>query len=146
VHEEIDTRTIRTGRLKNPLVHFWIRSYDQYFEKLVKYTDLGARENWDRGKRATAFSLLARPGLRFLQLYLLRAGFLDGLAGIQYCALTAFFNTFVKQARLWEMEHARGQEQLEASPRAALERATVPWSPSAAPDAPSHSEPVSRAA
>ncbi len=144
VHEEIDTRSIRTGRLKTPLVHFWVRSYDQYFDKLVRYTELGARENWDRGKRASAFSLLARPGLRFLQLYLLRGGFLDGLAGIQYCALTAFFNTFVKQARLWEMEHARRQSELEGL--TADEVATLPWNPAPGAQVPRAGEPVSRAA
>lgn len=42
--------------------------------------------------------------LRFLLIYIVRGGFLDGLAGLQACMLTAFFNTFVKQARLWELQ------------------------------------------
>jgi len=42
--------------------------------------------------------------LRFLQLYVLRLGFLDGMAGVQVCMLQSFFITFMKQARLWEME------------------------------------------
>jgi hypothetical protein len=58
--------------------------------------------------------LLVRPALRFLHLYVVRKGFLDGLPGLQVCMLTAFFNTFMKQARLWEMEHALPQPDAEA--------------------------------
>ena len=61
-----------------------------------------------------AFGLLVRPMLRFLHMYFLRLGFLDGLPGIQICALMAFYNTFVKQGRLWEMEHALKQPDPEA--------------------------------
>ena len=84
-------------------------TFDQFFAKHVKYTRLGAEDAWDRGRRTGFYNLAFRPLLRFLQLYVLRLGFLDGLAGLQVCMLTAFFNTFVKQARLWEMQHALPQ-------------------------------------
>ena len=104
VHEEIDLPPKQVGRLKGRVLHYSIESYDQYFEKYLHYTQVGADTLFDRGKRATFASLLLRPLLRFLQLYLLRGGFLDGLPGLQACMLTAFFNTFVKQARLWELQ------------------------------------------
>ncbi len=105
VHEEIDIDRQRAGRLNAKILHYSIWSYDQYFSKWVKYTRLGADELWAQGKRASRFSLLARPFLRFFQMYILRRGFLDGFVGLQVCMLTAFFNTFVKQARLWEKQH-----------------------------------------
>jgi glycosyltransferase involved in cell wall biosynthesis len=109
VHEEIEIDPQRSGRLKNRLLHYTVWSYDDYFKKRVQYTKLSAQESWRQGRRTGLGGLLARPILRFLQLYLLRLGFLDGLAGVQVCMLTAFFNTFVRQARLWEMEHALTQ-------------------------------------
>jgi len=51
--------------------------------------------------------------LRFLQLYIFKLGWVDGLPGLQICMLTAFYNTFVKQGRLWEMEHALPQPDCE---------------------------------
>ena len=45
-----------------------------------------------------------------------RLGFLDGLPGLQVCMLTAFFNTYVKQAKLWEMEHVKEPYDLEMDP------------------------------
>ena len=114
VHEEIDVDPRRAGRLKNRLVHYTYWSHDQYFDKYLRYTKWGAQDLWDRGRRASWYGLLLRPFFRFLQLYVLRGGFLDGLAGIQVCMLQAFFVTFVKQARLWETEHALPQPDPEA--------------------------------
>lgn len=111
VHENFDVEPQRLGHLRNRLTHHSIRNYDQYFEKYLRYTDLGARQMQLAGRRATVSSLLLRPFLRFFYLYVLRGGFLDGRVGIQVCILSAFFNTFVKQARLWE------QEQLAAGTR-----------------------------
>lgn len=109
VHEEIDVDRRRTGKLRERMLHYSIWSYDQYFEKWSKYTRLGAGILHTNGKRANAYSLTFRPLLRFIHLYLVRGGFRDGLLGLQMCVLTAFFNTFVKQARLWEMENAKPQ-------------------------------------
>ena len=53
--------------------------------------------------------MLVTPFVRFFWLYVLRRGFLDGLVGLQICMLQAFFVTFVKQARLWELSNALPQ-------------------------------------
>ena len=109
VHEEIFVPPERAAELKHRLLHYTYWSYDQYFAKYLRYTSWGALDLWDKGQRASFSGLLFRPFLRFLQLYFLRGGFLDGLAGIQVCMLQAFFVSFMKQARLWEMEHALPQ-------------------------------------
>jgi glycosyltransferase involved in cell wall biosynthesis len=128
VHEEIVVDPARAGWLQNRLDHYTYWSYDQYFAKYVHYTRLGAQDMWDQGKRTSRRGLLIRPFLRFLQLYVLRRGFLDGLPGLQVCMLQSFFVTFVKQGRLWEMEHALHQPDPEAA-----SRTRAPASGSAAP-------------
>jgi glycosyltransferase involved in cell wall biosynthesis len=114
IHEEMDLPTSRTGRLKGQFLHYSYWTYDEYLRKYTHYTRLGAMDLHDRGRRATFGSLLVRPMLRFVQMYLLRGGFLDGLPGLQVCMLTAFFNTFMKQARLWELHSAHPQPDPEA--------------------------------
>lgn len=109
VHEEIDIDPQRTRRLKQRLKHFTVWSYDHYLEKRMRYTKLSAEDSWKTGQRTGFWGLFCRPMFRFLQLYVLRLGFLDGLAGLQVCMLTAYFNTFVRQGRLWEMEYGRQQ-------------------------------------
>jgi glycosyltransferase involved in cell wall biosynthesis len=109
VHEGMQIDKQRIRHLRGKLQHFSYWNYDQYFAKYIKYTRWGAEELADRGQKASWYSLAVRPALRFLHIYALRGGFLDGLPGLQICVLTAFFNTFMKQARLWEMEHALRQ-------------------------------------
>jgi hypothetical protein len=124
VHEEIVHDKHRVSRLNNKLLHFSHWTYDEFFAKQVRYGKWAAQDLWDRGKRTGFTGLFWRPLLRFLQLYFFRLGFLDGLQGLQWCMLVAFVNSFIKQARLWEMEHALPQpvhERPEASPAEARE-------------------------
>jgi glycosyltransferase involved in cell wall biosynthesis len=106
VHANIDIDRRRVGRLKTKILHYSVWNYEDFIQKYNRYTSWGAQELWDRGRRASFWSLLARPTLRFLHLYIVRRGFLDGLLGLQVCLLMSFFNTFLKQAKLWQMEFA----------------------------------------
>jgi glycosyltransferase involved in cell wall biosynthesis len=115
VHEEIVFDQKRTRALREKLLHYTYWSYDQYYEKYLRYIKWGADDMWDRGRRCSTLSLLVRPFLRFFQLYILRRGFLDGKLGIQCCILQAFFISFGKQARLWEREYAQPQPDPEAA-------------------------------
>ncbi len=108
VHEAVDVRPDRAWRMKAKLKHYTVWDYDRYLAKMAHYTRLGARDLHDRGRKASFASLFFRVPLRFLQLYFLRLGFLDGLAGLQICMLTAM-SGFLKQARLWEIDHALPQ-------------------------------------
>ena len=109
VHPEYMVSRHKTRKLRNKIEHYSYWTYDEYFQKYQSYTKLGALDMWDKGKRASFIGLFVRPVLRFLQLYFFKLGWVDGLPGLQICMLTAFYNTFVKQGRLWEMEHALPQ-------------------------------------
>lgn len=108
VHEAMDVAPDRAGRLRCDMLHYPVWNYDRYLAKIAHYTRLGAQDLHDRGRRASLGSMLFRVPLRFLQLYVLRLGFLDGLAGLQICMLSAV-TSFLKQARLWELDHALPQ-------------------------------------
>ncbi len=110
VHESLVFAKEREGRLRHPLLHHTAESYDSYFAKHLRYTHWGAQQRWRQGRRSSSLAMLVKPMFRFFWLYLARGGFLDGALGVQTCMLQAFFVTFVKQARLWEMEHGRSPE------------------------------------
>lgn len=102
----------REGYLEGPLYHYTYESLDQYFEKFHRYTTWSANDLRAGGRRATWTNLALRPWMRFLKMYVLRRGFLDGKHGLVLSFLAAF-NVFTKYARLWEME--AGGEGAEAS-------------------------------
>lgn len=103
------------GTLQNYLLHYTCTSYDQYLPKLQRYAALQARVWYKQGRRTNAFQMLLRGPFRFLQGYIARFGFLDGVAGLQVCALVAYLS-YLKHARLWELQNAssrhRRQEML----------------------------------
>jgi hypothetical protein len=69
--------------------------------------------------------MMTRAPLRFLQLYFLRLGFLDGIAGFQICIHTAYY-AFLKQAKLWELHYAIPQPDPEAERAAEIGDAARP--------------------
>lgn len=115
-HADIVITTGRVGRLRHRMLHYTYWSYDQYFGKMRRYEQFQADRWHEKGKRVSTLGMLLRVPLRFLQNYILRLGFLDGRAGIQVCYLTAFYS-FMKQARLWELQHALEQPDPEKEQR-----------------------------
>ena len=79
----------------------------------------------EKGRKSAGFwPMISRAPLRFLQLYVLRLGFLDGIPGLQVCMFTAFYS-FLKQAKLWESCHAIEQPDPEALRQHAIETAAT---------------------
>ena len=106
VHEAVQMPPQHVRKLKQRLLHYSFWSYDECLDKWSRYSRLSATHLQSCGVRAGFAQLSLRPLLRFLHLYLLRGGCLDGAAGLQVCMLSALFVTFAKQTRLWEAEQA----------------------------------------
>ena len=113
VHAEVDLPSSRLGTLKHQLLHYTTWDSDQYLYKLNRYAGWGALNLRDARRRPRLLSMVTRAPLRFLQLYVLRLGFLDGIPGFQICMHTAYY-AFLKQAKLWELHRAIPQPDPEA--------------------------------
>ena len=68
----------------------------------MKYSLFSAEDRFERRSRVGLLTLLLHGPLRFIQLYVLRGGFLDGLAGLVICTLMAYY-AFLKDAKLWSL-------------------------------------------
>lgn len=90
------------GRIDQFLIHYTDVSFEQYFEKFERYTTLSAADLYRKGVRATWFRMFARPVWRFVRMYFIRLGLLDGMHGLVLCGLSAMV-VFTKYAKLWEM-------------------------------------------
>ena len=91
-----------TPTLAAPLLHHTFRSFPQYLEKLHRYAEWGAEDLHARNRRAGLLQVALRPAWRFVRMYVVQAGFLDGLPGLAVCALQSY-GVFLKWARLWEL-------------------------------------------
>lgn len=120
-HSSVHVRTGNVGRLKHAIDHFTIWQWEQYLKKFDRYTRIQA-EQWKDDDRQPSFLRLAlQPPLRFFRDYILHRGFLDGSKGLQLAYLSAFY-TFMKQARLWELQRGLKQTDVEPEAMAAAER------------------------
>ncbi len=92
-----------TGRIDEPMYHETYNSFEEYFATFQRFTQWGAEDLFDAGRRAGLFDLTLRPLSRFFKMYVLRQGFRDGRHGAVLCGLAAF-SVFMKYARLWNLE------------------------------------------
>jgi glycosyltransferase involved in cell wall biosynthesis len=114
-HGQREAAHMRMDRLTASYLHdLSSGGVEEWIEKHRRYARAEAREHlaaapvhpWRRlvardalarrrALKRLSYSLPARPLLRFLYQYLLRAGFLDGAAGYDYCRLLARYEGFV---------------------------------------------------
>jgi glycosyltransferase involved in cell wall biosynthesis len=99
------------GRIHAPLEHHTDHTLAEYYEKSDRYASLAAADMFEAGKTARWWHLLCKPMLKFLDLYLLKLGVLDGLHGLVLCRLAAG-STFLRYAKLWEMNRRRSVGEL----------------------------------
>jgi glycosyltransferase involved in cell wall biosynthesis len=92
------------GRLRSPLVHQSYRGIQDFVARANRYSELAARELAAAGRGGTAADLLLRPLWRFVSMYVLRGGFLDGWRGFVLAALYAHY-VFLRAAKVRELRH-----------------------------------------
>jgi len=98
VHEHV-VAAGPVARLAGDLKHASAESLDAYIAKQNRYTSLQAEAMHARGERASAFVVAASPLARFFRFYVIKLGFLDGVAGFAHIAIGAF-SSFLKYAKL----------------------------------------------
>lgn len=131
VHESV----IVDGRLaflKETLYHESLKGVDPYLERHLRYAQLEAEEmlrvrnggrsgqregrlfgSWPERRRFLKlriwYRMPARPLVRFLWMYVVRRGFLDGRPGLVYCKLLAMYELLIdaKLAELTSTERAK---------------------------------------
>jgi hypothetical protein len=127
----------RVGTLREPYLHYsFSKGLTEWLDKHNRYASAEAREtaralagdrgiDWrgclsaDRARRFRALKALSlrlpfRPSLRFLYMYVLRRGFLDGRAGLTYCRLLAIYEYMIvlktRELKIGQGAMGRGEQ------------------------------------
>ncbi len=100
VHESVEV-TGEVRRLGSPLIHRSYESVGQFLERADRYSSLAADDLVRGGARVGPLPLVLRPLGRFLAMYVLRRGFLDGTPGLLLAGLYAYY-VFIRSAKVWE--------------------------------------------
>jgi glycosyltransferase involved in cell wall biosynthesis len=89
--------------LPGEILHYTCNSLEEHRQRIEFYTDLAAKEMFDRKERVTALRRSVAPSWIFLNTYLLRLGILDGSQGYLIAKMAARY-VERKYAKLEEMQ------------------------------------------
>jgi glycosyltransferase involved in cell wall biosynthesis len=81
VHESLQVRG-KVVRLSEPLHNYSFPSIEDQVLTNLRFSRLGSQDLKNRGKQASVIKLLLKPIGKFLETYILKRGFLDGLPGL----------------------------------------------------------------
>ncbi len=89
------------GRLKSPLEHYVFKDLAHNINTNNSYSSISAKILYENGKPPSLGKLLFKPMGKFIETYLVKRGFLDGLPGF-IISIGAAYSMFLKYAKLWE--------------------------------------------
>lgn len=104
VHESVSVDG-RVERLAGHLEHRSYRDLSDFLARADRYATLAADEAVAQRRRARVSDLVLRPFGRFLVMYVVRRGFLDGWRGFLLASLYAYY-VLIRTAKIWERTDA----------------------------------------
>jgi glycosyltransferase involved in cell wall biosynthesis len=103
VHERVEIDG-NIGTLTSDLFHYPYKGIVEGLEVAAnRYSSLQSQNLHDEGKRFRLWRLLVRPFFKFLEVYILKRGFLDGIAGF-IIAINSSHSMFLRYIKLREIE------------------------------------------
>ncbi len=87
-HETLQTSAQRST-IKGDVWHFTSPSFQQMAEKQFQYAELGAQELYKKDKHISFITHYGKVFFKFFSIYILKMGFLDGLAGFKIAGISA---------------------------------------------------------
>lgn len=88
-----------TAEIDGDILHYPYDSFSQHLDKLNSYAEQGALDLREKGNKGGVLRGIGHGMGRFLRIYLLKAGFLDGRAGFINAVHGAFY-AFLKYVRV----------------------------------------------
>jgi glycosyltransferase involved in cell wall biosynthesis len=102
VHE-VWNITGKTDTLLHPLEHYPHPTMTEFIADINHYSTVNAKLMYEEGKRVSWFDIVCYPKGKFIQNYVIRQGFRDGMPG----AILAFmmsFHSFLTRGKLYAMQ------------------------------------------
>lgn len=89
--------------LSGYIEHYTYTGWEQWLKKFDQYTTIWAQNAYENGKKTTLTKALFHAVFGFIQMGILKKGFLDGMMGF-VMSLNHFFYTLMKYLKLLELQ------------------------------------------
>lgn len=88
--------------LKGDLLHYSYHDVNQHIRQIHFFSDIIAREDHIRGKKSNLFKIVFAPWFRFIRIYFIKMGFLEGYYGL-VISINAAHHKFLNLVKLREL-------------------------------------------
>lgn len=88
--------------LKGDLLHYTFHTVDQHMDTVNKFSGIAAQMRFNKGKKTNTIKIVLKPFFKFITLYFIKLGFLDGYYGYVVCKNSAH-SAFLKEVKLREL-------------------------------------------
>lgn len=105
VHDSVELKNKNIGKilqLNNIIFHQSFRSFSHWIEKINHYSQMQAKDSFEKGKCPTYFKVFASPFLAFFKAFFIRRYFIYGYDGLIYSYIFAF-SRFAKAIKTREL-------------------------------------------
>ncbi len=94
------------GRINEPLLHYTYPDLASHIERINSYSMLGAKKAFDRGRRSNPCCAMVRGFLKFIKMYFIQLGVLDGIIGL-VLSFNSGYGVYLKYIKLWELHRKK---------------------------------------
>lgn len=108
-HDRVVVQQGKTKKLKGDIHHYTYKNLSAQLRTIDKFSETTSRALGERGKRFSLFNLITRPPIKFIETYIFKMGWLDGLPGFIIAVNSAFY-VFTKYAKMWEKDLQVGEQ------------------------------------
>lgn len=106
IHEslEMNDQTMRPVILKGDLLHYSYHTIFEHIAQINKFTEIGAIADRKKGKKSNLIKITVNPIWKFIHMYIIKKGFLDGYYGF-VISINSAFATFIKYIKIREKQN-----------------------------------------
>lgn len=105
IHESVKMNPqARVERLSGDILHFSVKDSAHHHRMIgERYAPLAAQQMFESGRKTSSLKIATAAPAAFVQSYILKGGFRDGLAGLSIASFAAH-HAFLKHLLLWEKQ------------------------------------------
>jgi glycosyltransferase involved in cell wall biosynthesis len=93
--------TGKSAKLIGEIEHYTYKNISDQLSTIDRFSEISAEGLSRKGSRFVLVKMLFKPPVKFIETYVYKLGFIDGLAGFIIAILSSYY-IFVKYAKLWE--------------------------------------------
>ncbi len=91
-------------KLKGEIYHYTYKNISHHIKTINNFSDVVSKNMKNKGESFLITKMILKPPVKFLETYIYKFGFLDGIPGLIISILSSYY-VFLKYAKLWEMRH-----------------------------------------